>query len=76
MLENVYLVLGRDLNKTVAFFRQVDRLKPPREAVMAQQGISDEKDVRLVRAYEAAVAQTITKALLEHSGRITSARIK
>jgi hypothetical protein len=76
MLENVHLALGRDLRRTVAFFRQVDRLKPAREAVMIQHRISDEKDVRLVRAYESAVAQTIARVLLEHSGRVASAQLK
>jgi hypothetical protein len=76
MLENVHLALGRDLPRTVAFFRQIDKMKPSRQAVMAQHGISDEKDVRLVRAYEGAVAQMVARNLLELSDRAASARIK
>lgn len=61
LLERVHTGLGRDLARTVGFFMQVDRLKPTRAAVGRQQGIADENSVAFIRAYEAAVVETIRK---------------
>ena len=66
LLETVHETLGNDLTKTVAFFKQADKLKPARAAVMKRLRISDEKSVQFVRAYEAAVVETITIALRAH----------
>lgn len=64
-LENVFEALGRDLARTVAFFRHVDRIKPSRAAVMKRHRIATENSVEFIRAYEAAVVETIRKALPE-----------
>jgi hypothetical protein len=66
--QRVHEALGGDLAQTVAFFKRVDRLKPPPAAVMAQQHISDEKDVRFVRAYEAAVVNIVQRQLAQRRG--------
>lgn len=63
LLESVLEKLGRDTARTVAFFKRVDAIKPPRAAVLARYGISDEYGVEAVRAYEAAVVETINAAL-------------
>ena len=68
LLETVHQTLGQDLSKTVAFFRQVDKVKPTRSAVMKQYRIADEKSARFVRAYEAAVAETIENVLRAYAG--------
>jgi len=62
-MESVFDALGRDLARTVAFFRQVDLLKPSAADVMKRHGIANEKSVEFVRANEAAVVETIRKAL-------------
>ncbi|MEK6593140.1 MAG: aminopeptidase [Pseudomonadota bacterium] len=67
-LESVFDALGRDLARTVAFFRHVDEIKPSKESVMQQQRIADESSVQFIRAYEAAVMETISRALPEKSG--------
>ncbi len=76
LLEKVYEALGRDLTRTVAFFKQVDKVKPTRAAVMKQHRISHEKSAQFVRAYEAAVVETIESVLRDHSGGSVSGRIK
>ncbi len=65
-LESVFDALGRDLPRTITFFRHVDNIKPDPEAVMKQHRLS-KGSVEFVRAYEAAVAETIRKALAEHT---------
>ncbi|MCE9640213.1 MAG: hypothetical protein K8S22_08725 [Betaproteobacteria bacterium] len=65
LLESVLEKLGRDTARTVAFFKRVDAIKPPRAAVLARHGIADEYGVEAVRAYEAAVVETINAALPE-----------
>jgi hypothetical protein len=55
--------LGRDLPRTVDFFRQVDRAKPTRAEVMKRHGIKNEHSVELVRAYENAIIETIAHLL-------------
>ena len=62
-LESVLDALGRDLALTVAFFKHVDRIKPSHAAVMKQHGIDIENSVEFIRAYEAAVVETIKRAL-------------
>ena len=69
LLERVYEALEGDLAKTVAFFKRVDTLKPTAAAVMKQHRISDGKSAQFVRAYEAAVVQTIETALKAHQRR-------
>jgi hypothetical protein len=64
-LEGVFIALDRDLSRTVAFFRQVDRDKPTPAAVMKRYGLKSDKSVEFIRAYEAAVLETIEKALPE-----------
>jgi hypothetical protein len=64
-LESVFEALGRDLARTVAFFRHVDKIKPSGAAVMKRHRIVDEKSVEYLRAYEAAVVETIRKALAD-----------
>jgi hypothetical protein len=64
-LERVFDALGRDLARTVAFFRHVDKVKPARPAVLQRSGVTTEGSVEAVRAYEAAVLETIRKALSE-----------
>ena len=63
LLERVHEALDGDLARTVAFFKQVDKLKPTPAAVLKQQRITDTKSAQFVRAYEAAVVQTIEAAL-------------
>ncbi len=67
-LESVFDALGRDLTRTVAFFRHVDKIKPSREAVMQRHRIADEKSVEFIRAYEAAMIETIREALADLYG--------
>ena len=64
-LESVFEALGRDLARTVAFFRHVDTIKPSSAAVMKQHRIATEHSVEFIRAYEAATVETIRKALAE-----------
>ena len=69
LLESVYDALGRDLARTVAFFRRVDAIKPPEKEVMKEHGIAAKDSVEFIRAYEAAVVGTIEKALAEATRR-------
>ncbi|HXF66087.1 MAG TPA: aminopeptidase [Burkholderiales bacterium] len=64
-LEEVFEALGRDLARTVAFFRHVDAVKPARAAVKKKLGIQEERSVEFIRAYEEAVLDTIRKALAQ-----------
>lgn len=61
-LEAVYERLGRDLTKTVAFFRKVDAAKPTRDAIRKRYRLS-EGSVELVQAYEDAVMATVESLL-------------
>ncbi len=65
-LESVFDALGRDLPRTITFFRHVDNIKPDPEAVMKQHRLK-KGSVEFVRAYEAAVTETIRKALAEQT---------
>jgi hypothetical protein len=62
-LESTFDALGRDLPRTIAFFMQVDRIKPSEAAVMKERGIADEDGVQIVRAYEEALVAAIRQAL-------------
>ena len=75
-LETVHETLGNDLAKTVAFFRQVDQLKPTRAAVMKRLRVSDEKSAQFVAGYEAAIVDTIHGALRTHTGTALPVRLK
>jgi hypothetical protein len=65
LFERVYDALGRDLARTVAFFKRVDTIKPTRDEVMKKYGIADKDGVDFIRAYEAEIAGTIEAALAE-----------
>lgn len=63
LIERVFNALGRDLPRTVAFFKTVDAAKPPAAAVMTKHHLQTESGVAFVRAYETAVVETIEKTL-------------
>lgn len=63
LLERAYEALGSDLARTVAFFREVDRHKPTPVAVRKRHRLLTETSVEFIRAYEAAVVETIEKEL-------------
>lgn len=65
LLEKAFATLGHDLPRTVAFFRHIDRIKPTKAAVMERHGLKEAASVEYVRAYESAVVQTVTRALVE-----------
>ena len=62
-LEGVFDALGRDLARTVALFKHVDKFKPSGAAVMHQHRIAEVRSVEFLRANEAAVIATIREAL-------------
>ena len=68
LCERVYEALGRDLARTVAFFRRVDQAKPSPEVVMKRHRITSKEGVAFIRAYEAEVVKT-TEALLAKATR-------
>lgn len=68
-LESVFNALGRDPARTVAFFRRVDAMKPSRDEVMKQRGIASDTGLDFIRAYEAAVVETVEKELAEAARR-------
>jgi hypothetical protein len=68
-LETVYEALGRDLARTVAFFRQVDKAKPTPAEVVKKYRLKSETGLEFVRAYEAEVVRTIEKALADPGRR-------
>lgn len=68
-LEGVFIALDRDLARTVAFFRQVDRTKPTHAAVMKRHGLKSDHTVEFIRAYEAAVLETVEKSLADAARR-------
>ena len=70
LMESVFEALGGDLARTVAFFRQIDKLKPSKAAVMKRHRLASVEDVKFIRAYEAAIVETIRKALPEHAGAV------
>ncbi len=64
-LTRVFDALGRDLARTVEFFRHVDKIKPTDAEIAQQYHITGEKSVALLRAREASVLETIRKALAD-----------
>jgi len=70
-LEGVLEAHDYDLARAVAFFREVDRAKPAPAAVMRQHAIGSEKSAAFLRAYEAAVIETMRKALAARGITIT-----
>lgn len=74
LVEAAHERLGGDLARTIAFFKRVDQAKPTRAAVMRATGVDDPKDVRFVRAYEAAAVQTTTTLLAQYAGNTAAAR--
>jgi hypothetical protein len=63
LMAEVYDALGRDLARTVAFFRKVDEMKPTEAQIMEKHGIVEERSLAFLRAYENAIVETIEKAL-------------
>jgi Putative aminopeptidase len=59
LVESAYRVLGRDVARTVAFFRQVDGNKPERKDVMKRLGTISEESIEFIRGYESAIAETV-----------------
>ena len=68
LMESVFKALGGDLARTVVFFKQIDKLKPSKAAVLKRHRLASVEDVKFIRAYEAAVVETIQKALSEQAG--------
>lgn len=69
LCERVYVALGRDLARTVEFFRRVDAAKPSRELIMKKYRITSKDSVEFIRAYEAEVAKAIEAALAKAARR-------
>jgi hypothetical protein len=67
-LEQVFDALGRDLARTVEFFRKVDAAKPARISIVKRLGLKNDRNVEFVRGYEAAVLEVIRKELLAVTG--------
>ena len=63
LIERVFEALDRDLARTVAFFKQVDAVKPSPAEVVAKHRLATDSSVEFVRAYEAAVVGTIEREL-------------
>jgi len=63
LLEKAHEALGNDLARTVAFFREVDQHKPSPVVVRKRHRLLTETSVEFIRAYEAAVVETIEKEL-------------
>jgi hypothetical protein len=63
LMESAYNALGRDVGRTVAFFRQVDRTKPTIADMRKQLGTSNDASVEFIRVHESAVAEVIRKSL-------------
>jgi len=76
LIERVHRALGHDVAKTVAFFKAVDRAKPAAQTVLKAVGASDTSDIRFVRAYEAAIVETVLRELPHHTRGGAPSRIK
>ncbi len=57
--------LGRDLARTVAFFRRVDTIKPSQKEFMEEHDFASKDSVDFIRAYEAEIVRTIEAELPE-----------
>lgn len=60
---SIHGLLGNNLARTVSFFKEVDARKPAPEQVMKQRRLRDERSVAFIRAYEAAVIETVKTEL-------------
>lgn len=69
LLESVYDALGRDLKRTVEFFRRVDKIKPSPSQFMKKRGIASKDSLDFIRGYEAAVVGTIEAELAKATRR-------
>jgi hypothetical protein len=71
-VEEVFAALGRDVARTVAFFRAVDAERPRPEEVMRQNGLKSTESVQYLRAYEQSVLATARSVLRTHQGVLPS----
>lgn len=69
LFESVHDALGGDLGRTVAYFKRVDEIKPSPREVMKRHRIVSDQGLAYVRAYEAAIVETIEKTLAETARR-------
>jgi len=69
LLESVYVALGRDLRRTVDFFRRVDKIKPSPGEFMKKHRIASKESLDFIRGYEAAVVGTIESVLAKATRR-------
>jgi len=69
LLETVYVALGRDLRRTVDFFRRVDKIKPSPDQFMKKHRIASKDSLDFIRGYEAAVVGTIEAVLAKATRR-------
>jgi hypothetical protein len=60
---SIHGLFGSDLARTVTFFKMIDARRPAPEQVMKRKGLRDEKSVAFIRAYEAAVIETVQREL-------------
>jgi hypothetical protein len=72
-VEEVFEVLGRDVARTVAFFREVDATRPRSEEVMRRHGLKSAESVDYLRAYESSVIAT-ARELLRHRQAVYPSR--
>lgn len=63
LAERVLGTLGGDLERTVAFFRHVDKVKPAPAEIVVRYELAGDGSVAFVRAYETAVVETIEREL-------------
>ena len=74
LMESVFAALGGDIARTVAFFREVDKAKPSKASVLKRHRLAKEESVEFIRAYEAAIVETIRKKLADAAPRRTDYR--
>jgi hypothetical protein len=67
-MESVFDALGRDLPRTITFFRHVDKIKPDPDSVIKNLRLRP-NSVEFVRAYEAGVVEATRKALIKAEGK-------
>jgi len=63
LFESVYDALGRDIGRTVEFFRRIDKVKPTPNQVMKKHRIVSKDSVDFIRAYEAEIVRTVEAQL-------------
>ncbi|RPI42158.1 MAG: hypothetical protein EHM59_18500 [Betaproteobacteria bacterium] len=66
-LERVADRLGPEIESVMEFFRHVDRVKPSADDIMKRHRITEQKSVAFVRAYEAALIETIDQVWAQRS---------